>query len=79
MASHCVKIVVGVTDCYCHFNSPEQLIFDIDPRDCRSEADFAPVELFMRWLSSTFGRVVYLAPNNVPDIRLIEINTRALS
>lgn len=55
----------------CHFFTPDEIEFDIDPREVKGREQFDGVLSFMRLLSSSTRRDVVMTPENVKDVVIL--------
>ena len=69
-----LAIVVGSLNINCHFFVPEQIEFDIDPREVNGEEAFAALLGFMWFVGQSLGRRVTLTPENGEDETLLAYN-----
>jgi hypothetical protein len=69
-----VSIDLGGINANCHFFLPDQIEFDIDPKEINSGDDFEKVEKFMTSISETIKNQVTLTYENEIEIPLIKID-----
>lgn len=51
----------------CHFFTPDEIEFDIDPRAIDSQAQCERLVDFIRALGQAVGKAVLLTPENAPE------------
>ena len=74
MVRKSVSIDLGGINANCHFFLPDQIEFDIDPKEINSGDDFEKVEKFMTSISETIKNQVTLTGENEIEIPLIKID-----
>jgi len=52
----------------CHFFIPEEIEFDIDPREVQGQSQLNALLAFMRLLSDATGKDAVLTPENCPEV-----------
>ena len=70
-ANVCLTIVVGSLNINCHFFTPQQIEFDIDPQEVNSAEAFTALLGFMRFVGKKLGRRVALTPENFETMTLL--------
>ena len=58
----------------CHFFLPDQIEFDIDPKEINSIEDFQEIEKFMEVISKILDNQVTLTGENSPEFPLVKID-----
>lgn len=74
MESKSVNIDIEGVNIKCHFFLPDQIEFDIDPREIKSIEDYKKVEGFMISVSETLRNQVTLTGENDIEFPLIKID-----
>ncbi len=62
----------------CHFFTPEEVEFDIDPRDVTGQEQLDALFAFMRCLVSAVGKEAILTAENCPDIVVFRVRPDGL-
>jgi hypothetical protein len=57
----------------CHFFTPAEIEFDIDPREVRGQAQLDTLLKFMRCLAASVGREAILCPENCSKIVIFRV------
>ena len=55
----------------CHFFSPEEIEFDVDPREIRSQSDLDLLLKFMRLTANCISKIIVLTPENGREYPII--------
>jgi hypothetical protein len=66
-----LSLRLGANTLNCHFYQPDEIEFDIDPRDVTSEDNFLEITDFMRTIGKRLKKDVILAEENQHDLVLI--------
>ena len=74
MESKSLKIDFNGVNFYCYFFLPDQIEFDIDPREIKTVTDFESIEKFMISISKTLKNQVTLTGENSPELPLFKID-----
>lgn len=74
MESTSVMIELNKVGLNCHFFLPDQIEFDIDPKEVRSIEDFQQIEHFMEEISKSIENQVTLSSENSPEFPLVKID-----
>ena len=74
MESKSLKIDFNGVNFHCYFFLPDQIEFDIDPREIKTVSDFESIEKFMISISRTLKNQVTLTGENSPEFPLIKID-----
>ncbi len=72
--SKSVSIDLGGITANCHFFLPDQIEFDLDPKEIKSSKDFEKVESFMKSISKTLKNQVTLTGENNIEFPLIKVD-----
>lgn len=72
--SKSVSIDLGGIIANCHFFLPDQIEFDLDPKEIKSSKDFEKVESFMKSISKTLKNQVTLTGENNIEFPLIKVD-----
>ena len=60
----------------CHFFLEEQIEFDINPTEIKTELEFNKIMDFMKSISSKLDKQITLCGENQPEFPLIKIDTK---
>ena len=71
-----LNLAVGSTSAACHFFTPDEVEFDIDPRQVTSQSDLNSLLDFLRLIGITTNKPVLLSPENLPDKPIMIYNPR---
>ena len=71
-----VTINLGGIRINCHFFLPQQIEFDLDPKEVNSLSDFELIETFMKKISETLQEQVTLTAENNPEFPLFKVHTK---
>lgn len=74
MESKSLKIDFNGVNFHCYFFLPDQIEFDIDPREIRTVTDFESIEKFMISISKMLKNQVTLTGENSPEFPLFKID-----
>jgi hypothetical protein len=74
--SKSVTIEITGVNINCHFFLPDQIEFDVDPREIKSIDDYDKVEEFMISVSRMLGKQVTLTDENEIELPLIKIDIK---
>ena len=74
MESKSVTIDLNKIGLHCHFFLPDQIEFDIEPKEINSIEDFQNIEKFMEEVSKTLNNQVTLTGDNSPRFPLVKID-----
>lgn len=74
MESKSLKIDLNGINVHCYFFLPEQIEFDIDPKDINTIKEFENIEMFMISISKTLNNQVTLTGENSPEFPLFKID-----
>lgn len=74
MESKSLKIDFNGVNFHCYFFLPDQIEFDIDPREIKTINDFESIEKFMVSISKTLKNQVTLTGENSPEFPLFKID-----
>jgi len=69
-----LKIDFNGVNFHCYFFLPDQIEFDIDPREIKTINDFESIEKFMVSISKTLKNQVTLTGENSPEFPLFKID-----
>jgi hypothetical protein len=71
LEGECLRLLTvrfGGVEAKCHFFTPEEIEFDIDPRDVSGQAELNALFGFMQCLATSIGREVILCPEACSEI-----------
>ena len=74
MESKSLKIDFNGVNFHCYFFLPDQIEFDIDPREIKTIKDFESIEKFMASVSKALKNQVTLTGENSPEFPLFKID-----
>ena len=74
MESKSLKIDFNEVNFHCYFFLPDQIEFDIDPREIKTINDFESIEKFMVSISKSLKNQVTLTEENSPEFPLFKID-----
>ena len=74
MESKSLKIDFNGVNFHCYFFLPDQIEFDIDPKEIKTINDFESIETFMVSISKTLKNQVTLTGENSPEFPLFKID-----
>ncbi|HEV7347666.1 hypothetical protein [Telluribacter sp.] len=74
MESKSLKIDFNGVNIHCYFFLPNQIEFDIDPKEITAIKDFETIEKFMTSISQTLRNQVTLTGENSPEFPLFKID-----
>lgn len=74
MESKSLKIDLNGVNFHCYFFLPDQIEFDIDPKEIKTINDFESIEKFMVSISKTLKNQVTLTGENSPEFPLFKID-----
>jgi hypothetical protein len=66
-----LSLKVGSVTVVCHFFTEEEVEFDIDPREVRSQADLDAVLAFLKKIGDSVRKPVLLTPENAPQSEIL--------
>ena len=72
-----LTVVAGRLSINCHFFTPHQIEFDIDPREVNDAEAFLDLRKFMRFLGQTLGRSIVLTPKGFETMHLLTYEPQA--
>jgi hypothetical protein len=61
---------------HCYFFLPEEIEFDINPKEIKSITDFELIESFMVSISKVLGKQVTLTAENSPKFPLVKVDVK---
>jgi hypothetical protein len=76
-ASPLLQFSVGTILVMCHFFTPDEIEFDIDARDVRSQLDLDTLLNFLRMVGDAVKKPVSLTPENVPECAVINYDPQS--
>ena len=79
MESKSLKIDFNGVNFHCYFFLPDQIEFDIDPREIKTVTDFESIEKFMISISKTLKNQVTLTGENSPEFPLFKIEAQLVT
>jgi hypothetical protein len=65
-----LSVRVGRTTLNCHFFCPDEIEFDLDPREIQGREDYAPILTFMTAIGALLKKEACLTPENCPNVIL---------
>lgn len=68
-----LQVEAGSFQANCHFFSPTDIEFDIDPRQITGQQELDDLINFMKWLASSVDREVVLTLENCPDAVILKV------
>lgn len=75
MEGKTLTVHLGQIKANCFFFVPEQIEFDIDPKEVNSINDFEQIEKFMTSISKILQEQVTLTAENTPEFPLFKVDT----
>lgn len=74
MESKTLRINLNGINIHCYFFLPDQIEFDIDPKEINTINDFESIEKFMISISKTLNNQVTLTGENSPEFPLFKVD-----
>src|SRR5262245_17378518 len=73
-----LKFDVAGIELACHFFSPEEIEFDLLPKQVNSHERFAALQGFLRSLATTLGKTVILTPQSMAHLPILSVDSDGL-
>lgn len=70
-----IQVQTGAVVLNCHFFTPDEIEFDLDPREIQSQVELNQVLQFMREIGRITNREVILTPENLKDFPIFKISS----